>query len=99
MDQLFIDNNLTVENTWIPTGDESMPSGGPAFHNVDHGSQTEFMEPFNTTTNSYPNDRVEEVARKRKWKNVIEKTPPRSKNIAKGEISQCIESFKEVINH
>lgn len=71
------------------TSDESMTSGGPTGIDVNHESHMEFMESFNSTTVSSPEDTSDELkhVRKTKMKNVTEKTPPRLKNIAKVEIS------------
>lgn len=64
---------------------------------VDHESQIEFMRFFNTTIDL--TDAVDELkqVRKRKLKKVADKIPPDSKNFVKGEISQCMKSFLEVV--
>lgn len=45
---MFIGNNATGENEWLPTSDEPMASGGPTGDDVDHESHMELMESFNT---------------------------------------------------
>lgn len=42
---------------------------------------------------------VDEVARKTKMKKVTKNIPPLSKRMTKREISQCMESFKEVTKY
>lgn len=72
------------------TSDELMTSGGPTSDDVDHECYMQFMESFNSTTASSPKVTFDELkhVRERKMKNVTEKTPPCSINIAKVEISQ-----------
>lgn len=75
-----------------------MPSEGHTHDEVDHDTQSDFVESFNTTIFLDGIDMVNELkqARKKKLKKSVTKTPTRSRSTMKGEITQCIKSFKEV---
>lgn len=58
----------------------------------------DFLESLDITTIPDPPEIVDELkqVRKRKMEKVAEKTPPCSKNIATGDISQCLKLFRDI---
>lgn len=87
LDTLFNGNSATRENSWVPTGGESLPSEGVSQDYFDHDGHSEFMESLNTITNMDAPDVVEELkhARSKNLKKSIEKGPARSRGSSKGK--------------
>lgn len=88
---------VTGECAWVPKGNDPMACESPAGNDVDLESRTNFLESLDTRTVSNLPDNMDELkqARKRKMKKVAERTSPRSRNSAEGDISKCVESFTE----
>lgn len=71
---------------------------GPVGDDVDMENHMNFLESQDTTTVSGTQDMVDELkqASKIKTKKTTKRTPTCSKNIAKEDILQCVESFMEI---
>lgn len=95
---LIVGNSATVENAWVPTNDESLPSEGPSQEYFDHDDCSKLIESYNTTNLYDATNVVEELkyARAKKLKKAIKKGLMRSRGSLKREITQYVDSFTEV---